>query len=177
MSILLDKRELKKAAKELSVLKINEVINALQEVLTDRQREIETIEKLQAFAKEQGFTLEQLGYKLSSDTITSSEVDKDEGKPSGRPTKPKFKTINVESQFFYVDNGKLCLLKTHTMKKGLIERGIDVFPFSKVAKKLSSQVQPLLDAAIAQATESFNAKVDVWNEWAKAHGEEILAKR
>ena len=51
MNILLDKRELKKAAKELSVLKINEVINALQEVLTDRQREIETIEKLQAFAK------------------------------------------------------------------------------------------------------------------------------
>lgn len=177
MNILLDKSELKKAAKELSVLKINEVINALQEVLTDRQREIETIEKLQAFAKEQGFTLEQLGYKLSNDTITSNEVDEDEGKSSGRPTKPKFKTINVESQFFYVENGRLCLLKTHTMKKGLIERGIDVFPFSKVAKKLSSQVQPLLDAAIAQATESFNAKVDIWNEWAKAHGEEILAKR
>jgi uncharacterized protein YihD (DUF1040 family) len=177
MSILLDKRELKKAAKELSVLKINEVINALQEVLTDRQREIETIEKLQAFAKEQGFTLEQLGYKLSSDTIKSDVVDEDQSRPSSRPTKPKFKTMNVESQFFYVENGKLCLLKTHTMKKGLIERGIDVFPFSKVAKKLSSQVQPLLDEAIAQATESFNAKVDVWNEWAKAHGEEILAKR
>lgn len=117
MSILLDKRELKKAAKELSVTKINEVISILNEVLTDRQREIETIEKLQAFAKEQGFTLEQLGYKLSNDSIISTESVETESKPTGRPTKPKFKTINVDSQFFYVEDGKLCLLKTHTMKK------------------------------------------------------------
>lgn len=177
MSILLDKRELKKAAKELSVIKINEVISTLNEVLADRQREIDAIEKLQAFAKEQGFTLEQLGYKLSNDSIISAETAEVETKSSGRPTKPKFKTINVESQFFYVEDGKLCLLKTHTMKKGLVDRGIEVFPFSKVDKKFSAQVQPLLDAATAQATESFNAKVDVWNEWAKAHGEEILVKR
>ncbi|MGY5796175.1 H-NS family histone-like protein [Rheinheimera faecalis] len=177
MSILLDKRELKKAAKELSVTKINEVISILNEVLADRQREIETIEKLQAFAKEQGFTLEQLGYKLSNDAIISAEAVETESKPSGRPTKPKFKTINVESQFFYVEDGKLSLLKTHTMKKGLIDRGIDVFPFSKVDKKFSAQVQPLLDSATLQATESFNAKVVVWNVWAKAHGEEILSKK
>lgn len=177
MSILLDKRELKKAAKELSVTKINEAINILNEVLADRQREIETIEKLQAFAKEQGFTLEQLGYKLSNEVISPTEVVEAESKPSGRPTKPKFKTINVESQFFYVEAGKLCLLKTHTMKKGLIERGIDVFPYSKVDKQFSSQVKPLLDSATAQATESFNAKVDIWNEWAKNHGEEILSKK
>lgn len=177
MSILLDKRELKKAAKELSVTKINEVISILNEVLTDRQREIETIEKLQAFAKEQGFTLEQLGYKLSNDSIISTESVETESKPTGRPTKPKFKTINVDSQFFYVEDGKLCLLKTHTMKKGLKERGIDVFPYSKVESKFVDQVQPLINEATAQATESFNAKVDTWNEWAKAHGEEILSKK
>lgn len=177
MSILLDKRELKKAAKELSVTKINEIISTLNEVLSDRQREIEAIEKLQAFAKEQGFTLEQLGYKLSNDAIVSTEAAKAETKPSGRPIKPKFKTINVESQFFYIEHGKLCLLKTHTMKKGLVDRGIDVFPFSKVGKDYSVQVQPLLNSAIAQATESFNTKVDVWNDWAKDNGEEILSKK
>lgn len=175
MNILLDKRELKKAAKELSVVKINEVIATLHEVLTDRQREIDTIDKLQAFAKEQGFTLEQLGYKLSNDSVISTESIEVDTKSSGRPTKPKFKTINVESQFFYVEEGKLCLLKTHTMKKGLIDRGIEVFPYSKVDRKFSSQVKPLLDAAIKQATESFNIKVDIWNEWAKNNGEEVLS--
>lgn len=177
MSILLDKRELKKAAKELTVVKINEVIATLNEVLSERQREVETIEKLQAFAKEQGFSLEQLGYKLSNDSVISSDTSENAEKPSGRPTKPKFKTINIESQFFYVENGQLCLLKTHTMKNGLIERGIDVFPYSKVDNQLAAQVQPLIDAATAQATESFNAKVDVWNEWAKNNNEEILEKR
>ncbi len=38
----------------------------------------------------------------------------------------KFKTLNPESQFFYVEDGKLHLLKTHTMKKGLEDRGIKV---------------------------------------------------
>jgi len=177
MNILLDKRELKKAAKELSVVKINEVISTLNEVLSERQREIQTIEKLQAFAKEQGFTLEQLGYKLSNDLIVSADDSEETIKTSGRPTKPKFKTINIESQFFYIENGNLCLLKTHTMKNGLIERGIDVFPYSKVDRTRIAQVQPLIDAATAQATESFNAKVDVWNEWAKSNSEVILEKR
>ncbi|MDR7123110.1 hypothetical protein [Rheinheimera soli] len=63
------------------------------------------------------------------------------------------------------------------MKKGLVARGVDVFPYSKVAKKLASQVQPLLDVAIIQATENFNGKVDIWNEWAKANNEEILLKK
>jgi uncharacterized protein YihD (DUF1040 family) len=177
MSILLDKRELKKAAKELSVTKINEVIDLLNGVLADRQREIETIEKLQALAKQEGFTLEQLGYKLSNESVISADTADVETIKSSRPTKPKFKTINVDSQFFYVEDGKLCLLKTHTMKKGLKERGIDVFPYSKVESKFIDQVQPLIDEATALATESFNAKVDAWNEWAKAHGEETLEKR
>jgi len=177
MSILLDKRELKKAAKELTIVKINEVIATLNEVLSERQREVETIEKLQAFAKEQGFSLEQLGYKLSNDSVISSDTSESTEKPSGRPTKPKFKTINPTSQSFYVEEGKLCLLKTHTMKKGLIDRGIDVFTHAKLDSKFTNQVQPLIDAATAQATESFNAKVDVWNEWAKNNNEEILEKR
>ncbi len=177
MSILLDKRELKKAAKELSVVKINEVIVTLNEVLSERQREIETIEKLKALAKEQGFSLEQLGYTLSNDSVISSDTSDNSEKPSGRPTKPKFKTINPTSQSFYIEEGKLCLLKTHTMKKGLIDRGIDVFAYAKLDSQFEAQVQPLIDLATAQATQSFNAKVDVWNEWAKDNNEEILEKR
>jgi hypothetical protein len=177
MSILLDKRELKKAAKELTVAKINEVIATLSEVLSERQREVETIEKLKALAKEQGFSLEQLGYTLSNDSVISSDTSDNYEKPSGRPTKPKFKTINPTSQSFYIEEGKLCLLKTHTMKKGLIDRGIDVFAYAKLDSQFEAQVQPLIDLAIAQATQSFNAKVDVWNEWAMDNNEEILEKR
>jgi hypothetical protein len=177
MSILLDKRELKKAAKELSVTKINEVIDVLNGVLADRQREIETIEKLQALAKQEGFTLEQLGYKLSNESVISTETADVETIKSSRPTKPKFKTIKTDSQFFYVKDGKLQLLKTHTMKQGLINSGIAVFPYSKVESKFADQVQPLIDAATANAVESFNTKVDIWNEWANANNEEILEKR
>ena len=85
--------------------------------------------------------------------------------------------INKESQYFYVDGGVLNLLKTHTMKKALQERGIDVVAFDKVDKKYRDQVAGLLSDATAQAIENFNAKVDVWNEWAKAHNDEILEKR
>ncbi len=94
-----------------------------------------------------------------------------------RPVKPKFKTINKESQFFYVENGQLQLLKTHTMKKALNDKGIEVVPFSKVEKKYIKQVDALLADATSQATVNFNAKVDVWNEWATVHHEEILTKR
>lgn len=178
MSLLLDKRELKKAAKELSVLKLQEVIDVLTSVLDERQKESEVLAKVREFAKAQGFTLEQLGYKLNADGVAVAvDADDADESDSKRPVKPKFKTINKDSQFFYVENGSLQLLKTHTMKKGLLERGIDVVPFSKVEKKYIKQVDALLEEAGKQALANFNSKVDVWNEWAKQHDDEILTKR
>lgn len=178
MSLLLDKRELKKAAKELSVLKLQEVIDVLKSVLDDRQKESEVLEKVREYARTQGFTLEQLGYKLNAEgTAVFNHEEESHADDAKRPVKPKFKTINKESQFFYVENGQLQLLKTHTMKKALNEKGIEVVPFSKVEKKYGKQIEILLAEATSQALVNFNAKVDVWNEWAAAHHEEILEKR
>lgn len=178
MSLLLDKRELKKAAKELTVVKLQEVIEVLNSVLEERQKETEVLDKVREFARAQGFTLEQLGYKLNADAlVTVAEDSADVAEDSKRPVKPKFKTINKDSQFFYVENGALQLLKTHTMKKALNERGIEVVPFAKVEKKYVKQVDALLADATTQAVANFNAKVDVWNEYAAAHNEEILQKR
>jgi hypothetical protein len=178
MSLLLDKRELKKAAKELTVLKLQEVMDVLTSVMEERENESLALEKVREFAKSQGFTLEQLGYKLNSDGVAIVlSSDEAESNDSKRPVKPKFKTINKDSQFFYVEGGSLQLLKTHTMKKGLTERGIDVVPFSKVEKKYLKQVDVLLEDAGKQALVNFNQKVDVWNDWAQQHGEEILVKR
>lgn len=178
MSLLLDKRELKKAAKELTVVKLQEVIEVLNSVLEERQKETEVLDKVREFARAQGFTLEQLGYKLNADAlVTVAEDSAAVTEDSKRPVKPKFKTINKESQFFYVENGALQLLKTHTMKKALNERGIEVVPFAKVEKKYVKQVDALLADATTQAVANFNAKVDVWNEYAAAHNEEILQKR
>ena len=61
MSLLLDKRELKKAAKELTVLKLQEVMDVLTSVMEERENESIALEKVREFAKAQGFTLEQLG--------------------------------------------------------------------------------------------------------------------
>lgn len=179
MSLLLDKRELKKAAKELSVLKLQEVIEVLQSVLAEREKESEALEMVRQFAKAQGFTLEQLGYRQSAEAAVVTVVEESAAvvEDSKRPIKPKFKTINKESQYFYVEGGALNLLKTHTMKKALQERGIDVVAFNKVDKKYVKQIDGLLVEATKQAVENFNAKVDVWNEWAAAHNEEILEKR
>lgn len=176
MSILLDKRELKKAAKELTLVKLTEVIETLNAVLSERQNEVELIAQLEQFAKAQGFTLEQLGYKRSNELFVA-EATESSGKADKRPTKPKFKTINKDSQYFYVEEGKLHLLRTHTMKKGLQDRGIDVVPVSKVDKKYAKQIDSLIAEATAQAVDNFNAKVDVWNEWAAANAEEILSKK
>ncbi len=178
MSLLLDKRELKKAAKELSVVKLQEVIDVLKSVLDERQKESEVLDKVREFARAQGFTLEQLGYKLNAEgTVVISHDEEPQQDDSKRPVKPKFKTINKESQFFYVENGQLQLLKTHTMKKALNDKGIEVVPFAKVEKKYVKQIDALLADATSQALVNFNAKVDVWNEWAAVHHEEILVKR
>ncbi|MBZ9610164.1 H-NS family histone-like protein [Rheinheimera maricola] len=176
MSILLDKRELKRAAKELTLGKLTDVIETLNQVLADRQKEVELISQLEQLAKSQGFTLEQLGYKQNIDVVAVDTQDS-QAKSDKRPTKPKFKTINKDSQYFYVESGKLQLLRTHTMKKGLQQRGIDVMPVAKVDKKFAKQIDGLIAEATTQAVENFNAKVDAWNEWAAANGEEILTKK
>jgi len=176
MSILLDKRELKKAAKELTLVKLTDVIETLKGVLAERQKEVELISQLEQLAKSQGFTLEQLGYKLNNDVVASEEKPVS-SKADKRPTKPKFKTINKDSQYFYVENGQLQLLRTHTMKKGLQDRGIDVVPVGKVDKKYAKQIDSLISEATKQAVDNFNSKVDAWNEWAAANGEEILTKK
>lgn len=175
MSLLLDKKELKKAAKEITTVKLHEVIETLNSVLAERQKETEVLSQIRALARAQGFTLEQLGYQLNADVVVSHDDDTEsKGK---RPVKPKFKTINKESQFFYVDAGKLHLLKTHTMKKSLVDRGIKVVPFHKVDGKYSKDIEALLAEAGTQAIENFNSKVDVWNAYAQANGEEILSKK
>ncbi|CAI3796949.1 H-NS histone family protein [Rheinheimera sp. MM224] len=175
MSLLLDKKELKKAAKEITTVKLHEVIETLNAVLAERQKETEVLSQIRALAKAQGFTLEQLGYQLNADVVVSHDDDSEsKGK---RPVKPKFKTINKESQFFYVDAGKLHLLKTHTMKKALVDRGVKVVPFHKVDGKYSKDIEALLAEAGTQAVENFNSKVDVWNAYAQANGEEILSKK
>ena len=75
MSILLDKRELKKAAKELTLGKLTDVIDTLNSVLAERQKEVELIGQLEQLAKSQGFTLEQLGYKLNNDAVADLQQD------------------------------------------------------------------------------------------------------
>ncbi len=176
MSLLLDKRELKKAAKELPLVKLTEVIETLNAVLAERQKEVELISQIQQLAQSQGFTLEQLGYKLNNELVASDDNEAS-SESSSRPVKPKFKTINKESQFFYVENGELNLLRTHTMKKGLQDRGISVVPTGEVDKKYAKQVDKLIAEATEQAVENFNKKVDIWNEWAAVNGGEILEKR
>ena len=176
MSILLDKRELKKAAKELSLVKLQEVVSTLNAVIAEREKESEVISQIEQLAKSQGFTLEQLGYKISSEVVSAGSDD-EASSNAKRPTKPKFKTINKDKQYFYVEDGKLHLLRTHTMKKGLQDKGIDVILVSKVDKKHAKQVDALVAEATAQALENYNAKVDAWNEWAAANGEEILSKK
>ena len=176
MSILLDKRELKKAAKELTLAKLTDVIETLNAVLAERQKEVELISQLEQLAKSQGFTLEQLGYKLNNDFVATDAQDSPV-KVDKRPTKPKFKSIKKDNQYFYIENDELHLLRTHTMKKGLQDRGVDVMPVSKVDKKYAKQIDTLISDATTQAVENFNSKVDAWNEWASANGEEILTKK
>ncbi|MGI5309282.1 H-NS family histone-like protein [Rheinheimera sp. WS51] len=176
MSLLLEKRALKKAAKELTLVKLTEVIDILNAVLAERQKEVELIEQLEKLAKSQGFTLEQLGYKQSTDVLPSEESPVT-AKSDKRPVKPKFKTINKESQYFYVEDGQLQLLRTHTMKKGLQARGIKIVPVTEVDKKYSAQVDKLIANATEQAVENFNSKVETWNAWAQVNGGEILTKK
>lgn len=175
MSLLLDKRELKKAAKELTLAKLNDVLETLQSVLAERQSELEAINQIERIVREKGFTMEQLGYKQVQDVGTSApaSVSSDDKKP----VKPKFKTLNKDSQYFYVENGKLQLLRTHTMKKGLQERGIDVVPAAEVDKKFAKDIERLLADATERAVTNYNKKVLVWNDWARVNGGKLLEPR
>lgn len=175
MSLLLDKRELKKAAKELTFAKLNDVIDTLQSVLAERQAESDTISELERFVREKGYTMEQLGYKQVQDTIPAQELSTITA--SDRPVKPKFKTLNKDKQYFYVEDGKLHLLRTHTMKQGLLDKGINVVPVSAVEKKFVKDIDALLADATAQAVENYNSKIVVWNAWAAENGGEILQPR
>lgn len=175
MSILLDKRELKKAAKELTLVKLNDVIETLHAVMAERHQEVELVNQIEQLVKEKGYTFEQLGYKRSADIVVT-EAEPVEKKP-GRPVKPKFKTINKDKQMFYVQSGELQLLATHTMKKGLQERGIEVVPINQVDNKFAKDTDRLITEATTKALENYNAKVLVWNAWASEHGGEILSTR
>ncbi|MBY0417511.1 MAG: H-NS histone family protein, partial [Pararheinheimera sp.] len=75
MSLLLDKKELKKAAKEITTVKLHEVIETLNAVLAERQKETEVLSQIRALAKAQGFTLEQLGYQLNADVVVSHDEE------------------------------------------------------------------------------------------------------
>lgn len=175
MSLLLDKRELKKAAKELTLAKLNEVIATLESVIAERQGEIDAIHEIERVAREKGFTLEQLGFKQVDAVIPPESPVVTE--QTARPVKPKFKTLNRESQYFYVEDGQLQLLRTHTMKKGLEARGINVVHVDEVDQTFANDIDRLLAEATAQATINFNSKVAVWNAWAAEHGAEILESR
>jgi hypothetical protein len=174
MSLLLNKKELKKSAKELTVVNLRDAVEWLTEVLESRQKEAEAIEQIKQLAKSQGYSLEQLGFHIHHELVTESSVVESTNK---RPVKPKLKTLNKEKQYFYVEAGQLQHLKTHTMKKALHARGIEVVPFAAVHKKHAKDVQALLADAEKQALENYNAKVQVWNAWAEANSEEILTTK
>ncbi|MEE2025629.1 MULTISPECIES: H-NS family histone-like protein [Alkalimonas] len=174
MSLLLNKKELKKAAEELSVVKLQDVIRQLNDVLENRKRETEALEELKDFVKQKGFTFQQLGISVQHEVVS---VDEPQAVTSKRPVKPKLKSLNKEKQYFYVDEGKLQLLKTHTMKQGLRDRGISILSYADVSQKHQKDVDALLAEAEQQAIENFNAKVGVWNQWAEANGAEMLSPK
>ncbi|MDP4537723.1 H-NS histone family protein [Alkalimonas collagenimarina] len=174
MSLLLNKKELKRSAKELTVVNLRDAIEWLTEVLDSRQKEAAAIEQIKQLAKSQGYSLEQLGFHVHHELVAESATSENANK---RPVKPKLKTLNKDKQYFYVESGQLQHLKTHTMKKALQNKGIEVVPFASVHKKYAKDVQSLLAAAEKQALENYNAKVEVWNTWAEANNEEILPSK
>lgn len=174
MSLLLNKKELRKSAKELTVVNLRHAIECLTEVLESRQKEAEAIEQIKQLAKSQGYSLEQLGFQVHHELIAETAKDK---QPSQRPVKPKLKTLNKEKQYFYIESGQLMHLKTHTMKKSLRDKGIEVMPFAAVPKKYIKDVAALLAEAEKQAIQNYNAKVQIWNDWAQANNEETLAPK
>jgi hypothetical protein len=167
MSLLNNKKELKEAALQLPYSQLVIAADVLNTLINQRSKEADVVNQLQALAKSKGFSLAGLGF-------VATQVDK---APAERPVKPKFKTINADKQLFYFDAGEIRLLRTHTMKKMLVEQGFHMVPARDVQKEHAAAVQELLESATVQAVKNYNAKVDSWNAWASENGEEILVKR
>jgi 2-phospho-L-lactate guanylyltransferase (CobY/MobA/RfbA family) len=174
-NVLLVNRELKQLAKNITIAGIENAISVLQSVLAERSREQKVIADLKAMAEQSGYTLEQLGLVSTQSTI--SNPAKSAEKTEQRPIKPKLKTINLENQLFYVEDGSLKLLRTHTMKNALNERGISMINPKDLTAEQLEQAQQLIKNATEVAMSSFNEKVDIWNEYATKTGLELLAKK
>lgn len=174
-NVLLVNRELKQLAKNITIAGIENAISVLQSVLAERSREQTVIANLKAMAEQSGYTLEQLGLVSTQSTI--SNPAKSAEKTEERPIKPKLKTINLENQLFYVEDGSLKLLRTHTMKNALNARGISMINPKDLTAEQLEQAQQLIKNAIEVAVSSFNGKVDIWNEFANRTGLEILTKK
>jgi hypothetical protein len=174
-NVLLVNRELKQLAKNITIAGIENAISVLQSVLAERSREQKVIADLKAMAEQSGYTLEQLGLVSTQSTI--SNPAKSAEKTEQRPIKPKLKTINLENQLFYVEDGSLKLLRTHTMKNALNERGISMINPKDLTTEQLEQAQQLIENASEVAVSSFNKKVDIWNEFASKTGLEVLEKK
>lgn len=172
MNPLLDKKELKKFAAELPVASLKEVIELLNESLEKRHNEEQTLKELENLAKSKGFSLQQLG--LVNTSVIHSE---DTEHADRRPKKPKLKAVNLQSQYFYIEDNALHLLKTHTMKQSLKSRGISVLPHFHFEKTHKKEMDDLITEANIASVHSYNSKVDEWNKWAAEHCEEILEKK
>lgn len=173
-NVLLSHTSIRQLAKSLSLTAVQQAIAVLQNVVQERAREHDILESIKQMAEKEGYTLAQLGL------VSTQHVPQDVGadKPgTTKVVKPKFKTINLDTQYFYVENDKLQLLRTHTMKKGLTERGLTMLTASDLSESQLKEAKDLVAEATTLATISFNEKVDVWNEHAKAHGKELLEKR
>lgn len=174
-NVLLSNRELKQLAKTLTIPAIENAITVLQSVLSERSREQTVINNLKAMAEQNGYTLEQLGLVSTQTTISTPAKTAEKG--NERPIKPKLKTINLENQLFYVEDGSLKLLRTHTMKASLAERGISMLLPRDLTDEQLQKAATLIEEAKQIALQSYNEKVDVWNEYANRVGDEILEKR
>lgn len=175
MFLNLTDKELKKEAKKLSIAQLNSVIATLTEVTNERENEATFLKEIEELAQSRGFSLRKLGL-VQGVTDQVSDVAEKKTKEA-RPTKPKLKSVNAEKQFFYVEDGELKMLMTHTMKKGLLERGIELTPFDKLSDEHKETADSLIAQATKMLTSNYNEKVDIWNAYAQEHGLEILTKR
>lgn len=174
MSILLNLPELKKEAKHLSIAQLEAVESAIKEVQFLRAQEKDVIQQLESMAKEHGFTLERLGYVQAN---IKMHAGKSKITPKRMP-KPKFKPLRAHSQYFFTDElGQFLLLKAHTMKRSLANRGIEVVPYLSLSSERKKSADIQISEAIDQALISYNSKVDTWNALAAENGLELLSKK
>ena len=169
---MLNPKDIKAQAKHLSIVQLQTAISYLNEVVKERENEARVLREIEELAASRGVTLRQLGLVYLSG---EDETTREDTKKSDRPIKPKFKRFNPESMFFYTENGEFKMLITHTMKKVLLERGIDIIPYHKLSKSQKEQALKLVEQAMEVSKENFNAKVVVWNAYADKHGLDKLS--